>query len=97
MFKPAAMAAKNSDAKKSVPVDPFTVLMVWRVPVKNARIVIAYLPGTDPSNPNNLVTVNVSDNRTFMLNTRLRASKTTHEKVYNLVGSIPKWRGQKIA
>jgi hypothetical protein len=92
--------AKHFTPKRTVPasssVDPFTVLVVWAVPVKNPRILIAYLPGTDPSNPNNLVTVLVRDNRTFMLNTRLKATKTDRDKVYNLVGSIPKWRGQKI-
>jgi len=72
------------------------VLEVWAVPVKNPRIVIAYAPGTDPSNPHNLVTVQVRDNRTFMLKTRLKASPTDREKVYDLVGSIPKWRGQRI-
>lgn len=100
MPKTITNAAKNLIPKKAAPapptVAPFTILVVWAVPVKNPRIVIAYLPGTDPSNPNNLVTVQVRDSHTFMLNTRLKATQTDRDKVYNLVGSIPKWRGQKI-
>ena len=91
-------AVKNLISKKTAPpVERTTVtLLVWAVPVKNPRIVIAYVPGTDPSNPNNLVTVQVRDNRTFMLNTKLKASRTDREKIFDLVGAIPKWRGQKI-
>ena len=88
-------------AKKTAPVPPekkaaapeTELLLAWAVPKKNPKILICYKPDTDPSNPNNLVTVNVRANYNFLLNMRLRGSKVS-DKVYDLVGPLPRWRGR---
>jgi len=71
---------------------PLEHLLVWAVPKKNTRIVVAYLPGEDPRNPNNLVTVNVEVNQNFQPNMVLHANMV-NERVYDLVGEVPRWRG----
>jgi hypothetical protein len=69
------------------------LLLAWAVPKKNPKILICYKPDTDPSNPMNLVTVNVRANFNFMLNMCLRGNKVS-DKVYDLVGPLPRWRGR---
>ena len=81
-------------AKKTPPGEAAaTKLKVWHVPVKNTRIVVAYRPGADPTDPTRLVTVNVRDNRLFMPEMTLTASKVS-EAVYDLIGPLPRWRGR---
>ena len=88
-------------AEKNAPAPPVPaaeknapeLLLAWAVPKKNPKILVCYKPDTDPSNPHNLVTVRVRANHNFMLNMRLRASKTG-EKEYDLVGPLPRWKGR---
>jgi hypothetical protein len=90
----AKKAAPQSEPQKKTPPGPTTeLLLAWAVPKTNPRILIAYRPGTDPSNPLNLVTVNVRANHNFMLNMKVRASKVS-ETVFDLVGPLPRWRGR---
>ena len=98
-------ALKNALPKKSAPMalvkkkgpgpDPAATatLLAWRSPAKNARILIAYKPGTDPENPNNLVTVNVASNINFLPHMRLPV-QLVQGTIYDLVGPLPRWRGK---
>ena len=82
-------------ATEKKPADPLATvaLLAWRAPEKNARLLIAYKPGTDPTNPNNLVSVNVRSNVNFRPHMKLRV---THSQgtTYDLVGPLPRWRGK---
>lgn len=87
----------------SAPVEPVkkpgpdpaapTVLLAWATPGMNPHLLVAYKPGTDPSNPNNLVTVNVRSNRHFLRHMKLPAQHV-EGTIYNLVGPLPRWRGR---
>lgn len=69
------------------------LLFAWKAASKNPQLLTAYRPGTDPTNPNNLVTVNVRNNVNFLPHMRLRVSKVK-ENVFDLVGPLPRWRGR---
>ena len=90
--------------KKAAPTPPpaeaapkatgaMTELLTWSAPTINRKIVVAYLPGTDPTDPTKLVTVNVRANWNFMKGMRLRANKVS-DTVYDLVGPLPRWKGR---
>jgi hypothetical protein len=85
---PAASNTPPTGQKSST-----TTLLAWRSPQKNTRILIAYLPETDPTNPNNLVTVNVRDNFNFMPGMKLPA-RFVSKGVYDLEGPLPRYRGR---
>jgi len=86
-------AKKTAEPKKTAPAETTELLLAWAVPKKNPKILICYKPDTDPNNPLNVVTVNVRANFNFMLNMRLRGSKVS-DKVYDLVGPLPRWKGR---
>lgn len=73
-------------------------LLVWAVPRRNPRLVIAYLPGTDPANPLNLVTCLVRDNALFLRGMELpgpgRQVRQIDEQRYELQGAPPRYRGR---
>lgn len=72
-----------------------TVLLAWRSPPKNPRLLIAYRPGTDPENPNNLVSVHVRANHHFTLHMKLSATAVAGQpNVFNLSGPLPRWKGR---
>jgi hypothetical protein len=80
--------------KKPAPAEQTTVqLLSWQPAKKNPRLLTAYKPGTDPTNPNNLVTVNVAANHNFMPHMRLQVRQTS-ERIYDLVGPLPRWKGR---
>lgn len=79
----AATAAAAANAK----------LIAWKSPMLNRRLLIAYRPGDDPTNPLKLVNVSVSDNGNFMRGDEITAAhvKGNH---FNLVGPCPRYRGE---
>ena len=92
--KTGARPEAAAPAKKNAPPGPATVpLIAWMNPPVNTRLLVAYRPDTDPSNPNNLVTVNVRSNVLFMRGMRLNAS-FVKTGIYDLVGPLPRWRGK---
>jgi hypothetical protein len=72
---------------------PTEALLAWHRPLKNLRLLIAYRAGTDPTNPNNLVSVNVRNNVNFLPHMKLRVARVS-ATVYDLVGPLPRWRGR---
>ena len=83
------------DGKKTPRPDEVktVVLLAWAMPAVNTRLLVAYLPGSDPTNPNNLVSVNVRSNFNFMKHMKLNAS-FVNNGVYDLVGPLPRWKGR---
>ena len=73
-------------------------LLVWGVPGLNQRLIVAYVPGSEPENPLTLVSVFVRDNRNFLRGMELpgpgRGLHRTAEMTFNLVGPCPRWRGR---
>jgi len=91
---PATAAAPPGPGTKPGPDPaPTEALLAWHRPLKNPRLLIAYHPGTDPTNPNNLVSVNVRNNLNFLPHMKLRVTRAS-DKVFNLVGPLPRWRGR---
>ena len=85
--------------EKNAPRVPFLgELTVWDTPGFNPRIVTAYIPGTDPANPLNLVKVMVRDNGKFLRGMTLPgpAGKLLQltDATYDLQGQCPRWRGK---
>ena len=68
-------------------------LLAWAMPAMNRTLLVAYKPGTDPTNPNNLVSVRVRSNHNFLPHMKLRVQHVDGT-VYNLVGPLPRWRGR---
>jgi len=68
-------------------------LEVWHTPPINRALLIAFVPETDPTNPMNLVNVQVRDNGHFIKKMRLHARKVA-DKRYILEGPLPRWRGR---
>jgi len=68
-------------------------LIAWRAPGRNHRLVVAYIPGTDPNNPLNLVNVLVRTNENFLPGMRIKARHVEAIR-YELVGPCPRWRGR---
>lgn len=68
-------------------------LVVWGVPARNPKLIVAYIPGSDPENPLNLVTVHVRENTHFLRGMKLKAAQVG-ETHFDLVGPCPRWRGR---
>jgi hypothetical protein len=68
-------------------------LIIWAVPKRNPRILTAYLPGTDPTNPLYLKTVSVRDNANFLPGMKIKANKVD-DRTYDLYGPCPRYRGR---
>lgn len=68
-------------------------VIVWAVPKRNPRLVSAYLPGTDPTNPLNVVSVLVKENFNFLPGMEIPVHHIEHNS-YELVGQCPRWRGR---
>ncbi len=68
-------------------------LRVWRCPIKNPTLVVAYPPDTDPENPLNLVNVRVRSNLNFLPGMMVKAA-FVDRNTYDLVGACPRWRGR---
>ncbi len=68
-------------------------LLAWAVPALNRTLLVAYKPGTDPNNPNNLVSVRVRSNHNFLPHMKLRV-RPVGGTIYDLVGPLPRWRGR---
>jgi hypothetical protein len=73
-------------------------LVVWQIPTHNPRLVIAHLPGTDPTNPMNLVTCLVRSNLNFLRGLEMpgpgRQVKQLDDQRYELLGEPPRARGR---
>lgn len=90
----APPAPKPDAAKKTGPdPKPTVTLLVWAAPTMNERLVVAYKPTDDPTNPNNLVSVSVRSNRHFLRYMKLQANFVEGTR-YDLVGPLPRWRGR---
>ncbi len=74
------------------PAEP-TLLHAWAMPVTNRTLLVAYKPGTDPTNLNNLVSVTVRSNHNFIPHMKVRAQLVSGT-IYNLVGPLPRWHGR---
>src|SRR5579863_10505427 len=96
-------AAKNAPEKSAAPRAPAALLawpatfqgklIAWASPVRNPRLLVAYVPGTDPNDPLALVSVQVADNRNFLRGMELPA-RHVDAKLYELVGPCPPRRGR---
>jgi hypothetical protein len=84
--------------KNPPPIEFTGKLIAWAAPVSNPRLLIAYLPGTDPSNPLNLVTVMVRSNTNFLQGMELpgpgRVINQLRDNHFELQGACPRWRGR---
>lgn len=69
-------------------------LIAWKAPLKNARLLIAYLKGTDPNNPMNLVNVRVKSNLNFIRGMTVRNARHVENITYEATGAMPRWRGK---
>lgn len=78
-------------------------LVAWAMPERNERLVVCYVPGADPNNPLNLVSLRVRSNRNFLRGMAVPAEKGpgagvavkgVSEGVYELSGACPRWRGR---
>lgn len=92
-------------AKNPPPVKFEGKLIVWSTPGFNRHVVVCYLPGTDPYNPMNLVTLRVRDHGNFMRGMQIPDVKPPGNKVhvnavsdrentYELQGPLPRYRGR---
>jgi len=92
-------SASEKSAKKAVrglltwPAMFQGTVIAWRSPVRNTRLLIAYLPGTDPQDPLALVNVLVRDNRNFLPGMECPVVQVD-ERTYELVGPCPARRGR---
>ena len=84
--------APPAEPKKTAAAVPVK-LLVWAVPLKNTKILIAYKKGDDPLNPHNLVAVNVRANFNFQPGMTLRVT-SADTGGYDLAGALPRWRGR---
>lgn len=84
--------------KNPPPVEFTGTLLAWQSPNHNHRILIAYLPDTDPTNPMNLVTCFVRSNLHFIRGMQLpgpgRQVKQLDQVRYELLGECPRARGR---
>jgi hypothetical protein len=85
--------------EKNPPPAVFTgKLVAWATPKRNERLLIAYLPGTDPENPLNLVTCLVRSNLNFLRGMELpgpgREVRQLRQDAYELLGACPRYRGR---
>lgn len=78
---------------------PVRLIVVKRAP-RNEHLVIAHLPGADPSDLNNHVSLLVASNAHFLPKMTVpgpgRALLVTDSlrKIYTLQGACPRWRGR---
>lgn len=81
--------------KTPPPPQPITteLLLAWQPSPVNATLLTAYKPGTDPSNPNNILAVRVRSNVNFMRHMRLQVRQSGPGQ-YDLVGPLPRWKGR---
>jgi hypothetical protein len=70
-----------------------TELQVWNAPPINRHLLICHAPGEDGSNPMNLVSVAVRDNRNFLKKMAVRARRVSDRR-FALEGPCPRWRGK---
>lgn len=68
-------------------------LVAWAMPVTNTRLLVAYKPGADPTDPTKLVSVMVRSNVNFMKGMELTATPV-RAGVYDLVGTCPRMKGR---
>ena len=86
---PEPTAEKKPGPDPAAPV----VLLAWSAPMVNRTLLVAYKPGDDPTNPNNLVSVRVRSNINFLRHMKVRVQHV-EGTIYNLVGPLPRWRGR---
>ena len=88
---PVANAAQAESLKEVV------TLHVWQR-VKNARILEAFLPGTDPQHRKNIVRVRVRDSKNFVraVNEKPMELKARHlgADLYELATACPRFKGR---
>lgn len=73
--------------------DGLTELEVWSAPAINRHLLICHAPAADGSNPMNLVSVGVRDNRNFLKKMAVRARRVSDRR-FALEGPCPRWRGK---
>jgi len=93
--KKTALNPAPAGAEKKPGPDPAAPeqLLAWAMPAVNRTLLVAYKPGTDPTNPTNLVSVRVRSNHNFLPHMKLRVQHV-EGTTYNLVGPLPRWRGR---
>lgn len=92
--------------EKNPPPVRFTgQLIAWAAPPHNRKVVICHLPGTDPLQWQNLVTLRVRDNSNFLRGMPIPGTKPPgnrvkvtgvgeREDVFDLQGPVPRWKGR---
>lgn len=89
---PARTARALLLEKNPPPAEFHGELVAWHCPKRNPKLLIAYVPGSDPENPLNLVSVHVRENTNFLKGMKLKAAVSGN--AYDLVGPCPRWRGR---
>lgn len=79
-------------AAAAIPVGAMVELEVWFAPPVNHRLLICHVPGAEGSDPTQLVSVAVRDNRNFLRKMRLNARKVS-EKRFDFEGAMPRRKG----
>lgn len=74
---------------------PPTRLKVWAVPVLNTRLLTCYAEEVDPTNPKNLLSVTVADNRLFVKGQTVPV-KHVDRTHFNYDGPRPRWKGDRV-
>lgn len=68
-------------------------LIAWAMPLRNVKLLVCYVPGTDPNNPLNLVSCFVRSNENFLRGMNLTA-RQRDERMFELVGQCPRKKGR---
>lgn len=88
--KPRALLA----APGAAPITFRGELIVHRTPLRNRQLVIAYIPGADPNDPNCLVNVIVRANENFLPGMTMVRIRHVNGINYEATGNMPRRRGR---
>lgn len=91
---PAPTVSQPDPVKNAPPFVFAGELVVWSMPKVNRQLVIAYVPGNDPTNPLNLVSVLVKHNENFLRGMKLNRIRHVEGNRYELEGPCPRRRGK---
>jgi hypothetical protein len=84
--------------KNAPPVTFDGKLVAWAMPAHNKKLLVAYLPGTDPQNPLNLVSLFVRSNLHFLRGMAVpgpgRSVRQVSQSTFELLGEPPRYRGR---
>lgn len=91
-------SAPAESVAQSAPLLEPIILFVWNPRLRNKKILLAYHPGTDPTDSQNLLRVRVrsSDNFLRFVNGKPMELKARHIQadLYELATACPRWKGR---